>query len=182
MCSVCSVQSLWEKTTSGMECWEVRPWSWPSQLCQGLRTPSWKIPTWSPACWGSSSQVQEIFQDFLLTWESKHIYSYSSGKESLDEKFREESHQKFVFSTSQSQFLKFVFSTSQGQFPKFVFSTSQINFGLFFMVSCLMKSMVLFLGLKWSWHQLPKCCWNQWPLHKVFVTVGTRSRVLHLLY
>lgn len=98
----------------------------------------------------------------MWTWESKHSSSHGSVKEAWMRNSGGNLTKKFVFSTSQSQFLKFVFSTSQINF----------NFCVFFMVPCLMRSMVLLLGLKWSWHQLPKCCWNQWPLHKVFVLLA----------
>lgn len=59
---------------------------------------------------------------------------------------------------------------------KCVFSTSRINFYAFFIVSYLIKSMVLLLSLKWSWHKLPKCCRNQWSLQKVFVFVAPQCR------
>ena len=59
---------------------------------------------------------------------------------------------------------------------KCVLSTSQINFHSFFIVSYLIKLMVLLLSLKWSWHKLPKCCRNQWSLQKVFVFVVTQFR------
>lgn len=113
-----------------------------------------------------------------LTRESKHSYSYGNITGSVSEKCRGGISPKmctFSIPKSISQICIFYISS---QFPKFVFSTSQINPCVFFILSCLMKSMVLWQGLKWSWHQLPKCCWNQWPLHKVFVTVGTRSRAL----
>lgn len=59
---------------------------------------------------------------------------------------------------------------------KCALSTSQINFCAFFIVSYLIKSMVLLLSLKWSWHELPKSCRSQWSLQKVFAFVAAQFR------
>lgn len=59
---------------------------------------------------------------------------------------------------------------------KCALSTPQINFRAFFIVSYLIKSMVLLLSLKWSWHKLPKSCRSQWSLQKVFAFVATQFR------
>lgn len=145
----------------------------------------WECPHGSS--WRDFLHVEEaVYRKYssfsVLTQESKHSYSYGSITGRVSERFRGGISPKICTFSIPKSISQICIFYSPSQFPKFVFSTCQINPCVFFILSCLMKSMVLLQGLKWSWHQLPKCCWNQWPLHKVFVTAGTRSGVLHLFY
>lgn len=155
--------------------WDIRAWSWPSQLCHK----AWEYP--QENFWHDFYMLRKQFRGtgrlpvFLCEHGNLNIATHMAAvKRVWMRNSGGESQQKLVFSTSQNQSPEFLFSTSQINFPNLYFlhpKSVSMHFSLFpakeiddsvagFEMKLtptpqmLLKPMALAQGLCYCWHKV----------------------------